>query len=168
MLNFLLAPASWLYKMAVLFRHQLFDWGVLRSEKFDIPIICIGNITVGGTGKTPLAEMIIDYMSQRHCVALLSRGYGRRTEGYREVQPLDHYRDVGDEPLQIKRKFPDIVVAVDANRRRGIKQLKELQPELDVILLDDAFQHRYVSPLASIVLTDYNRALLIGASCARC
>ena len=80
MFKFLLYPASWLYKMAVLFRHQLFDWGILHSEKFDIPVICIGNITVGGTGKTPLAEMIVDYMSQTHRVALLSRGYGRRTK----------------------------------------------------------------------------------------
>ena len=91
MFKFLLYPASWLYKMAVLFRHQLFDWGILHSEKFDIPVICIGNITVGGTGKTPLAEMIVDYMSQTHRVALLSRGYGRRTKGYREVAATDHY-----------------------------------------------------------------------------
>ena len=116
MFKFLLYPASWLYKMAVLFRHQLFDWGILHSEKFDIPVICIGNITVGGTGKTPLAEMIVDYMSQTHRVALLSRGYGRRTKGYREVAATDHYRDVGDEPLQIKRKFPDVCVVVCERR----------------------------------------------------
>ena len=157
MLNFLLAPASWLYKMAVLFRHQLFDWGVLRSEKFDIPIICIGNITVGGTGKTPLAEMIIDYMSQRHCVALLSRGYGRRTEGYREVQPLDHYRDVGDEPLQIKRKFPQTVVAVCERRADGIRRIRTDHPEVDLIVMDDGFQHRYVEAKINIVLIDATR-----------
>ena len=157
MLNFLLAPASWLYKMAVLFRHQLFDWGVLRSEKFDIPIICIGNITVGGTGKTPLAEMIVDYMSQRHCVALLSRGYGRRTEGYREVQPLDHYRDVGDEPLQIKRKFPQTVVAVCERRADGIRRIRTDHPEVDLIVMDDGFQHRYVEAKINIVLIDATR-----------
>ena len=112
MFKFLLYPASWLYKMAVLFRHQLFDWGILHSEKFDIPVICIGNITVGGTGKTPMAEMVIAYMSQMHRVALLSRGYGRRTKGYLEVKADSRYRDVGDEPLQIKLKFPDTVVAV--------------------------------------------------------
>ena len=82
MVKFLLAPASWLYRIGVTLRHRLFDWGVLKSEKFDIPIICIGNITVGGTGKTPMAEMLIGYMSQMHRVALLSRGYGRRTTGY--------------------------------------------------------------------------------------
>lgn len=103
MLKCLLAPAALLYKAGVTFRHRLFDWGILKSEKFDIPVICIGNITVGGTGKTPLAEMIVDYMSQTHRVALLSRGYGRRTKGYREVAATDHYRDVGDEPLQIGR-----------------------------------------------------------------
>ena len=95
MFKFLLYPASWLYKMAVLFRHQLFDWGILHSERFDIPVICIGNITVGGTGKTPMAEMVIAYMSQMHNVALLSRGYGRRTKGYLEVRADSHYRDAG-------------------------------------------------------------------------
>ena len=86
MLKCLLAPAAFLYKAGVTFRHRLFDWGILKSEKFDIPIICIGNITVGGTGKTPMAEMVIAYMSQMHDVALLSRGYGRRTKGYLEVR----------------------------------------------------------------------------------
>ena len=85
MLKCLLAPAALLYKAGVTFRHRLFDWGVLKSEKFDIPVVCIGNITVGGTGKTPMAEMVIAYMSQMHNVALLSRGYGRRTKGYRET-----------------------------------------------------------------------------------
>ena len=99
MLKCLLAPAALLYKAGVTFRHRLFDWGVLKSEKFDIPVVCIGNITVGGTGKTPMAEMVIAYMSQMHNVALLSRGYGRRTKGYREVKTDSHYRDVGDEPL---------------------------------------------------------------------
>ena len=136
MFKFLLYPASWLYKMAVLFRHQLFDWGILHSEKFDIPVICIGNITVGGTGKTPLAEMIVDYMSQTHRVALLSRGYGRRTKGYREVAATDHYRDVGDEPLQIKRKFPDVCVVVCERRADGIRRIRTEHPEVDLIVMD--------------------------------
>ena len=141
MFKFLLYPASWLYKMAVLFRHQLFDWGILHSEKFDIPVICIGNITVGGTGKTPLAEMIVDYMSQTHRVALLSRGYGRRTKGYREVAATDHYRDVGDEPLQIKRKFPDVCVVVCERRADGIRRIRTEHPEVDLIVMDDGFQN---------------------------
>ena len=141
MFKFLLYPASWLYKMAVLFRHQLFDWGILHSEKFDIPVICIGNITVGGTGKTPLAEMIVDYMSQTHRVALLSRGYGRRTKGYREVAATDHYRDVGDEPLQLKRKFPDVCVVVCERRADGIRRIRTEHPEVDLIVMDDGFQN---------------------------
>ncbi len=159
MLNFLLAPAACLYKLGVRFRHRLFDWGVLKSVKFDIPVICIGNITVGGTGKTPMAEMIIAYMRQSHCVALLSRGYGRRTKGYLEVRPDVHYQEVGDEPLQIKRKFPDVVVAVCEKRVEGIRLLREAHPELDLIIMDDGFQHRYVEPKVNVVLIDYTRPI---------
>ena len=137
MLKCLLAPAAFLYKMGVTFRHRLFDWGLLKSEKFDIPIICIGNITVGGTGKTPMAEMVIAYMSQMHRVALLSRGYGRRTKGYLEVNTDSHYRDVGDEPLQIKLKFPDTVVVVCEKRAEGIRRLRAEHPEVDLIITKD-------------------------------
>ncbi len=157
MLKCLLAPAAFIYKMAVTFRHRLFDWGILKSEKFDIPIICIGNITVGGTGKTPMAEMIISYMSQRHTVALLSRGYGRRTKGYREVTTTSHYRDVGDEPLQIKLKFPQTVVAVCEKRADGIREIRRRHPDVDLIIMDDGFQHRYVEPKVNVVMIDATR-----------
>lgn len=157
MLKFLLAPAAALYKAAVTFRHRLFDWGILRSERFDIPIICIGNITVGGTGKTPMAEMIVAYMSQMHHVALLSRGYGRRTKGYLEVQPDAHYRDAGDEPLQIKLKFPDTVVVVCEKRADGIRRILSEHPEVDLIVMDDGFQHRYVEPKINVVMIDATR-----------
>ena len=157
MLKCLLAPAAFLYKAGVTFRHRLFDWGILKSEKFDIPIICIGNITVGGTGKTPMAEMVIAYMSQMHNVALLSRGYGRRTKGYREVKTDSHYRDVGDEPLQIKLKFPDTVVAVCEKRSEGIRRICAEHPEVDLIVMDDGFQHRYVEPKINIVMIDATR-----------
>lgn len=159
MLKFLLAPVAALYKMGVTLRHRLFDWGILKSERFDIPIICIGNITVGGTGKTPMAEMVIAYMSQTHKVALLSRGYGRRTKGYREVSLAASYRDVGDEPLQIKLKFPDIPVAVCEKRAEGIRRLCAAHPDLDLIILDDAFQHRYVEPKINIVMIDATRPI---------
>ena len=135
MLKCLLAPAALLYKAGVTFRHRLFDWGVLKSEKFDIPVVCIGNITVGGTGKTPMAEMVIAYMSQMHNVALLSRGYGRRTKGYREVKTDSHYRDVGDEPLQIKLKFPGTVVVVCEKRAEGIRRIRAEHPEVDLIIM---------------------------------
>lgn len=157
MLKFLLAPAALLYKAGVTLRHRLFDWGVLKSEKFDIPIICIGNITVGGTGKTPMAEMILGYMSQKHRVALLSRGYGRRTKGYREVSADSHYRDVGDEPLQIKLKFPQVTVVVCEKRAEGIRQLRAEHPEVDLIVMDDGFQHRYVDPKINVVMIDATR-----------
>ncbi len=157
MLKCLLAPAAFLYKMGVTFRHRLFDWGLLKSEKFDIPIICIGNITVGGTGKTPMAEMVIAYMSQMHRVALLSRGYGRRTKGYLEVHGDAHYRDVGDEPLQIKLKFPETVVVVCEKRAEGIRRLRAEHPEVDLIVMDDGFQHRYVEPKINVVMIDATR-----------
>lgn len=159
MLRILLAPAAVLYKAGVTFRHRLFDWGILKSEKFDIPIICIGNITVGGTGKTPMAEMVIAYMSQMHNVALLSRGYGRRTKGYLEVEADSHYRDVGDEPLQIKLKFPDTVVAVCEKRAEGIRRIQARYPEVDLIIMDDGFQHRYVEPKINIVMIDATRPI---------
>ena len=157
MLKCLLAPAALLYKAGVTFRHRLFDWGILKSEKFDIPVICIGNITVGGTGKTPMAEMVIAYMSQMHNVALLSRGYGRRTKGYLEVRADSHYRDAGDEPLQIKLKFPDTVVAVCEKRSEGIRRICAEHPEVDLIVMDDGFQHRYVEPKINIVMIDATR-----------
>ena len=157
MLKCLLAPAALLYRAGVTFRHRLFDWGILKSERFDIPIICIGNITVGGTGKTPMAEMLIDYLSQTRRVALLSRGYGRRTHGYLEVRCNSHYRDVGDEPLQIKLKFPETVVVVCEKRTEGIRRIQSEHPEVDLIIMDDGFQHRYVEPKINIVMIDATR-----------
>ena len=157
MLRFLLVPASWIYGWVIHLRNYLFDAGLLKSERFSIPIICVGNITVGGTGKTPMSEMIIDYMSRRHKVALLSRGYGRRTQGYLEVQTDSHYRDVGDEPLQIKLKFPESVVVVCEKRAEGIRRLQEEHPEVTLIILDDGFQHRQVSAKVNIVMVDATR-----------
>lgn len=159
MLKILLAPAAALYKSGVKFRNSLFDKGLLKSERFDIPIICIGNITVGGTGKTPMAELVIDYMSQMHNVALLSRGYGRRTKGYHEVSVHSHYREVGDEPLQIKRKFPETVVVVCEKRAEGIRRIQSEHHEVDLIIMDDGFQHRYVEAKINIVMIDATRPI---------
>ncbi len=159
MLRFLLIPASWVYGWVVRLRNYLFDAGLIRSEKFPIPIICVGNLTVGGTGKTPMSEMIIDYMSRRHRVALLSRGYGRRTKGYLEVSTSAHYRDVGDEPLQIKLKFPETLVVVCEKRAEGIRRIMQEHPEVELIILDDGFQHRLVSPQVNVVMIDATRPL---------
>ena len=157
MFKFLLYPASWLYKMAVLFRHQLFDWGILHSEKFDIPVICIGNITVGGTGKTPLAEMIVDYMSQTHRVALLSRGLRPSHEG------LPRGCGDGSLPRRGRRTVAD-QTQISRCVRRGVRTASGRYPphphrasEVDLIVMDDGFQHRYVEAKINVVLIDATR-----------
>lgn len=137
----------------------MFDCGLLKSEQFKIPIICVGNITVGGTGKTPTAEMIVDYMKNDYNVALLSRGYGRRTKGYLEVKTTSSYRDVGDEPLQIKLKFPDTLVVVCEKRADAIHRIMREHPEVNLIVMDDGFQHRYVDARINVVIIDSTRPI---------
>ena len=158
-INKWLLPFSWLYGLIVFFRNKFFDWGFFKREEFDIPVICIGNITVGGTGKTPHTEYIVNLLKDKYRVAVLSRGYGRKTSGYILADNGSTSLDIGDEPFQIKRKFPDVLVAVDGNRRRGIRNLLDLQTPPEVILLDDAFQHRYVIPSYTIILSNYNRPM---------
>lgn len=140
-------------------RNLLFDWGILPVERFPVPVICVGNLSVGGTGKTPHTEYLVRLLKGRYQIAVLSRGYKRKTSGFLLATLETTERELGDEPYQIKHKFPDIQVAVDTDRRRGIRNLLQLpiseRPE--VILLDDAFQHRYVEPSFSIVLTDVHR-----------
>ena len=159
MKELLLKIASGLYGVGVKLRHILFDANLLHSEKFDIPIICVGNITVGGTGKTPAVEMLAEHYSQQYNVAILSRGYGRATKGYRVVEVDDTYRDVGDEPLQMKRKFPDVTVVVCERRVLGIRRIREEFPDVNMIIMDDGFQHRYVTPLVNIIIEDYSRPI---------
>lgn len=149
--------ASLFYGAVIKLRHLLFDANILHSEKFDIPIICVGNITVGGTGKTPTVEMLVEHYSQEKNVVVLSRGYGRTTKGYRIVNVDNTYRQVGDEPLQIKRKFPNVTVIVCEKRAFAIHRIKEEFPNTDLIIMDDGFQHRYVDPLINIVIIDANR-----------
>lgn len=156
-INKWLLPLSWLYGLIVFFRNKFFDWGILKREEFNIPIICIGNLTVGGTGKTPHTEYVVSILKDKYRIAVLSRGYGRKTNGYILADENTTSLDIGDEPYQIKRKFPDIYVAVDADRRNGIRTLLELDNPPQVIVLDDAFQHRYVNPSYTVVLSDYNR-----------
>lgn len=153
----LLKIASLFYGAAIKLRHLLFDMNILHSERFDIPIICVGNITVGGTGKTPTVEMLVEHYSEVYNVAVLSRGYGRKTEGYRIVEENDTYRTVGDEPLQIKRKFPNIKVIVCEKRAFAVHRIKEEFPEVNMIIMDDGFQHRYIEPLVNIIIVDANR-----------
>lgn len=155
----ILTPLSFLYGIGVRFRNLLFDRKILPSEQYDLPIICVGNLSVGGTGKTPHTEYIIRLLKDRYRIAVLSRGYKRKTSGFILATPRCTSTEIGDEPYQMKRKFTDILIAVDADRRRGISRLLAL-PEAErpeVILLDDAFQHRYVTPTLNILLTDYHR-----------
>jgi tetraacyldisaccharide 4'-kinase len=157
--NLFLYPLAVLYRLVTDIRNLLFDTGIFHSEGFSIPVICIGNITVGGTGKTPHTEYLIDIMRNEFKVAVMSRGYKRKSAGFRIADLASKVREIGDEPLQIFRKFPEILVAVDRDRRNGIKRIMEEHPEIDVIILDDAFQHRSVKPGLSILLTDYNRLI---------
>lgn len=158
-LNYILSPLSFLYEMGVRLRNQLFDWGLLPTEQYPVPVICIGNLTAGGTGKTPHTECLIQFLLQTYKVAVLSRGYMRKTSGYLVATDKSTSSEIGDEPYQMKHKFPELLIAVDSNRRRGIRNLLSLPEEKrpDVILLDDAFQHRYVTPSLTVVLTDYKR-----------
>jgi tetraacyldisaccharide 4'-kinase len=148
---------SWIYTAVIVIRHRLYDWGVFKSHSFDIPVVCIGNITVGGTGKTPMAEYIISELSNNYNVALLSRGYGRRTKGYREVAIEDSYLDVGDEPLQIKLKFPHIQVVVCEDRVKGIERIRAEHPEVNLIVMDDGLQHRSVRAKINVIVLDATR-----------
>lgn len=149
-------PLSWGYNIAVSLRNTLFNTGIYKSQKFEIPVIGVGNITVGGTGKTPHVEYLIRLLKDDCKVAVLSRGYKRKTRGYvlaTDDTPMDA---IGDEAFQIKQKFPEIIVAVDEKRVEGIVHLLQLNPKPDVIILDDSYQHRYVKPGMNILLMDYN------------
>jgi tetraacyldisaccharide 4'-kinase len=156
-LRLLLLPFSVLYAMVVMVRNFLFDKGLLLSQAYKIPLISVGNLTVGGTGKTPLTEHIIRLVkTSKHC-AVLSRGYGRKTKGVIIAGNNDSYSTIGDEPMQLKRKFGQLTVAVAEERRKGMDALLALPQPPEVVLLDDAFQHRYVKPGFSILVMDYYR-----------
>lgn len=157
----LLWPFALVYGVVVCVRNWLFDRGILPSEEFELPVISVGNITVGGTGKTPFTEYLIRTLQCEKQLGVLSRGYKRKTSGFRVLSKIDTPITVGDEPFQMKRKFPDVTVAVDANRRRGIRNLMKLEKHKpDIVVLDDAFQHRYVHPSVSVLLVDYNRNIV--------
>ncbi len=155
--RFLLFPFSMLYGLAIWTRNQCFNTGLIKSVKFSVPVIVVGNLKAGGTGKTPFTEFIIKILKEKYNIALLSRGYKRNTKGFREVKENDFARNVGDEACQVKNKFPGIIVAVAEKRVDGIKKIVEFYPETELIILDDAFQHRYVEPGFSILLTEFTR-----------
>ncbi|NLA23380.1 MAG: tetraacyldisaccharide 4'-kinase [Bacteroidales bacterium] len=156
LLKILLFPVYLGYRFVVFWRNFFYDTGVFKSKEFQIPIISIGNILVGGTGKTPHTEMIVEFLKDDYNIAVLSRGYKRKSKGFLEVNVNSSFAQVGDEPLQTKRKFPEIIVAVCRNRAKGIEQLMCSYPDLNAIILDDAFQHRRVKPGISMLLNNFN------------
>ena len=150
----LLFPFSLLYGGVTGARNELYNRKILKSERYDLPVICVGNLNTGGTGKSPMIEYLVRLMIPQYRVATLSRGYKRKTSGFRQLSGKETAEEVGDEPLQFKRKFPEAIVAVDADRRNGIAEL--ISRRAEVILLDDAFQHRKVQAGFNILLTSYN------------
>lgn len=156
-LKLFLYPFALIYGLGVLLRNTLFDIGLLSEKKYPFPLISVGNIAAGGTGKSPHVEYLLNLIKDKYEVATLSRGYGRKTSGYLEVTKDSSFFDVGDEPRMFFAKYPDVTISVDANRRRGINKIKELHPDNKCIILDDAFQHRSVSPGLNILLTEYSR-----------
>ena len=160
-INKWLYPASWIYGAGVWLRNKLFDWGYYKERSFDLPIICIGNLTVGGTGKTPHTEYLIRLLQKSYQVAVLSRGYKRKSKGFVLASEDTSMHQIGDEPYQMKQKYPSIHMAVDADRCHGIEELcrASVYPVTDLILLDDAFQHRNVKAGLNILLVDYNRLI---------
>ena len=150
-----LAPLSWLYAIALHLRHKLYDWGILESKSFDVPTICVGNLALGGTGKTPHTEYLIKLLKDKAKVAVLSRGYGRKSTGFVLAEENTPYEQIGDEPLQYHLKFNDITVAVDEKRCDGVEKLMALETPPEVILLDDAFQHRQIKSGLNLLLTEY-------------
>jgi tetraacyldisaccharide 4'-kinase len=159
MWRLVLLPVSWLFGLGIRIRHCLFDNGILPAKSYDIPVISVGNLSLGGSGKTPHTEYLVRlFLKEKKKVAILSRGYGRKTKGYFKANKESDSTQIGDEPTQFFTKFgKHITLAVDENRREGIENLMKEDRELDVILLDDAMQHRYVKPGFSILLTDYRK-----------
>lgn len=152
----ILLPISSIYHIVLKIRHKLFDWGILKAKRFDFPIICIGNLCLGGTGKTPMTEYLIKLLKGQFRMATLSRGYGRKTKGFVLADTTANCETIGDEPMQYFRKFKDIQVAVDEARADGVQRLISQDNPPEIILLDDAFQHRQIQAGLNILLTDYN------------
>ncbi|MBT8296260.1 MAG: tetraacyldisaccharide 4'-kinase [Gramella sp.] len=149
----LLFPFSLIYHGVTEVRNKLYDQNILKSRSYDLPVIAVGNLNMGGTGKSPMIEYLLKILGENHKIATLSRGYKRESKGFQLIQNTDAVSVSGDEPLQFKNKYPETIVAVNANRQKGISELRKLSP--DIILLDDAFQHRKVRAGFYILLTAY-------------
>lgn len=155
-IRILLFPLSLVYGAVIWLRNRLFDKNVLKSSSFNLPVICVGNLSAGGTGKSPMVEFLLKHLQSHMEVAVLSRGYKRKTRGYSLARPGTTALEIGDEPMQFHLKFPEVTVAVGEERVVAIPQLLHDKPDTKVIILDDAFQHRTVRAGLNIVLTDYS------------
>lgn len=156
-LRLILFPFVPIYFLVSWLRNKLYDLGIKKSVSYDFSVICVGNLSVGGTGKTPLIEYIINFLKDDFKVATLSRGYKRKTKDFQLATEKSTFETIGDEPIQFYNKFKhDIIVSVDSNRNNGINKLRSIENKPDVILLDDAFQHRKVKAGLNIVLTTYS------------
>jgi tetraacyldisaccharide 4'-kinase len=155
-IRILLLPFSLIYGLIIYIRNWMFDKNLLRSSSFNLPIICIGNLSLGGTGKSPMVEFLIGKLQHQFRLAVLSRGYKRKTRGYALATQQSTALEIGDEPMQFFNKFPDLTIAVGEERVVAIPQLLHDKPDTRVIILDDAFQHRWVKAGFNILLTDYN------------
>lgn len=159
-ITYMLTPLSWIYGGVTYMRNKFYDWGIFKSITFDIPVVSVGNLTVGGTGKTPHVEYMVEYLSSTYKMAVLSRGYKRRTRGFVLASPQSTPETIGDEPYQIYKKYGyRVKVAVCENRAKGIEALRAIDPAINLIILDDAFQHRGVLPKVNVLLVDYNRPM---------
>ena len=153
--RYLLLPFAFVYGLIIVFRNWLFDKNYLKSASFNFPIICIGNLAVGGTGKTPMVEYLIRMLRDEYKVATLSRGYKRKTKGFGIANENTTALEIGDEPMQFHLKYPEITVAVGEERLVAIPQLLHDEPETQIVILDDAFQHRTVRAGLNILLTEF-------------
>ncbi len=152
----LLAPLSLIYSIGVVIRNMFYDANLLKSTKFNLPVISVGNLSVGGAGKTPHVEYLIRLLREYMEVSVLSRGYKRKSKGFQSVNVNDQVTKTGDEPLQFKRKYPDVTVAVCESRNIGIPMMVQKNSGIQVVLLDDAFQHRSVEPGLNILLSTFD------------
>lgn len=153
--RYLLIPFSLIYGIVVAIRNWLYDRGILQSTKFNFPVICVGNLAIGGTGKTPMVEYLLRFLDDSYQLATLSRGYKRKTRGFGIATADTTALDIGDEPMLFHRKFPGVTVTVGEERLLAIPQLLQERPDTEVIILDDAFQHRQVHAGLNILLTEY-------------
>jgi len=155
-MRYLLFPLSFIYGSITSIRNLLFNYGILKTKSHPIPIICIGNLSAGGTGKTPHTQYLLDLLNNNYTVAVLSRGYGRKNSSLQLVEINSNAVEIGDEPLQLKQNNPECLVVVEKNRNKGVQHILKYFPKTDIILLDDGYQHRWIKAGFNILITPFS------------